>query len=74
MMIFFSLIAEQHIILIFPHGRTNHPFTSSRSKPVGVEVYNHALSHPADVVSVAMGMKPISYFRESVSGDCLVCV
>lgn len=70
----FSLIAEQCILLIFPRAEEIHPLTSSVSRPVGVEVYNHAISCPAGFVSVAIGVKSVSYLRESILVYWLVCV
>lgn len=70
-MIFFHDSVAVHCFYL-PHGEQIHPLTSSVSKPVEVEVWNHAIAHPAGFVSVAV--EPISYLRESVLGCCFVCV
>lgn len=44
----------------------------SVSEPVRVEVCNHAISRPAGFVSVAIGVKPISYLGESILVYCLM--
>lgn len=70
-MIFFSLIAQQCVIFIFPMAEQIHPLTSSVSKAVEAEVWNPAISCPAGFVSAAVAVKPVPYLWESIPGYCL---
>lgn len=70
-MIFFSLIAQQCVIFIFPMAEQIHPLTSSVSKAVEAEVWNPTISCPAGFVSAAVAVKPVPYLWESIPGYCL---